>query len=126
MVLLSAVIYSHRSALPLGWENSSIVCGLVYCGRVSLLHLLFDCVGPQFRVNVSAGLGKPLSGVSPPLEVAPLLVVAPLEVSPPLEVAPLTRSRGLSVVQVWVQLVLGYKQGGFGGGELGGILGLLS
>ena len=67
-------------------------------------------------VNVSAGPGEPLSGVSPPLEVAPLLVVAPLEVSPPLEVAPLTRSRGLSVVQVWVQLGLGCKRGGSGGG----------
>ena len=49
------------------------------------------------------------------MEVAPLLVVTPLEVSPTLEVAPLTRSRGLSVVQVWVQLGLGFNQGGSGG-----------
>ena len=67
-------------------------------------------------MNVSAGLGEPLAGVSPPLEVVPLLVVLPLDVSPPLEVAPLTRSRGLSVVQVWVRLGRGFKWGGSGWG----------
>ena len=64
------------------------------------------------RVNVSAVIGEPLLGVSPPLYVALLLVVAPLEVSPPLEEETLTRSRGLSVVQVWVRLGLGFNQGG--------------
>ena len=76
-------------------------------GLVHLLHLLFYCVGLPVRVNVSVGLGEPLLGVSPPLEVVTLLVVAHLEVSPPLEVALLIRSRGLPVVQVWAQLGLG-------------------
>ena len=67
------------------------------------------------RLNVSAVIGEPLLGVSPPLYVALLLVVAPLEVSPPLEEETLTRSRGLSVVQVWVRLGLGFNQGGSGG-----------
>ena len=57
-------------------------------------------------MNVSAGLGELMFGVSKPLDVAPLLVVAPLEV------APLTRSRGLPVVQVWVRLRLRCKRGG--------------
>ena len=92
------------------------MCGVLCCGWVRLISLLFDCAGPIVGVNVSSLLGESLSGVSPPLEMAPLLVVAPLEVSPPLEVASLKRSRGLSVVQVWVRLGLGCKQGGFSGG----------
>ena len=67
-------------------------------------------------VNVSEGIGEPFLGVSPPLGVAPLLVAAPLEVVPTLEVTPLMRSRGLSVVQVWVRLGLGCKQGVYRGG----------
>ena len=67
-------------------------------------------------MNVSAGLGEPLLGVSPPLEVGPLLEVAPLELAPPLGVEPVMRSRGLSVMQVWVQLGLGCKRVGSGGG----------
>ena len=62
-----------------GGENSSSVCDSWWCGRVRLLHLLFYCVGPPVGVNVSAGIGEPLLGMSPPLEVAPLLVMAPLE-----------------------------------------------
>ena len=75
-----------------------------------------NALGRQSGVNVLVGLREPMLEVSPPLEVAQLLVVAPLEVSPPLEVAPLTRSRGLSVFQVCVQLGLGCKRGGYSGG----------
>ena len=78
--------------------------------------IFFYCVGPPVRVNVSAGLVDTLLVVSPPLEVAPLLVVVPVYVSLPLEVAPLKRSRGFSVVQLWVQFGLGCKRGGSGGG----------
>ena len=92
------------------------MCSFLCCGQVRLINLLFDCVGPPIGLNISAGLGELLLGVSPPLEVAPLLVVAPLEVSPPLEVAPLTRSIGLSLVQVWLQLGLGCNQGESVGG----------
>ena len=69
------------------------------------------CVGTPVGVNVSVFLSDPLLGVA----LAPLLVVSPLEVAPPLEVVPLMRSRGLSVVQAWVRLGLGCKQGGSGG-----------
>ena len=96
------------------------MCGSVCCGRVRLLHLVFYCVGPPVRVNVSVGLGDPLLGVSPPLEVAPRLVVELLEVAPPLEVALLMSPRVLPVVQVWARLRLGCKRGGFGWGEEAG------
>ena len=67
-------------------------------------------------MNASVGLGEPLLGMSPSLEVAPLSVVESLELAPLLEVAPLMRSRGLTVVQVWACLRMGYKRGGSGGG----------
>ena len=60
-------------------------------------------------MNVSAEIGEPFLGVSPPLEVAPLFV------APPLEVAQLMRSSRLPVVQVWVRVGLGCKQGRSGG-----------
>ena len=85
------------------------MCDFLYYGRVRILHLLFYCIGPPVGVNVSAGLGEPLLGVSPPLEVAPLLVVTTFEVSPPLDVSPFTRSRVFSAVQVLERLVLGFK-----------------
>ena len=64
------------------------MCGSVCYGLVHLLHLLFYCVGPTVGVNASVGLGEPLLGMSPSLEVAPLSVVESLELAPLLEVAP--------------------------------------
>ena len=38
------------------------MCGLLCCGQVCLLHLIFERIGPPVGVNVSVGLGEPLSG----------------------------------------------------------------